>query len=251
MSRAIIFDELKDLSLAGSWDREIEIISNHIKQTAKKGEILKILEAGCGQKWNVELDGIEFFLTGLDLDEKALEIRKNTLNDLDEVVIADLRGVEFPEKAFDVIFSSYVLEHIKDANKVLENFAKWLKPNGILIIQIPDRDSVYGLITRLSPHWFHVFFYRYILGQENAGKPGYGPYITYHDQVVSRQGIRKFCQDNSLTLIEEFGDGYIEQGRGIVRDAIKAFKRVVNILSLDTFSSSHVNLTFIIRKKSG
>jgi hypothetical protein len=117
-----------------------------------------------------------------------------------------------------------------------------------VIIQIPDPESVYGFVTRITPHWVHILYYRYVVGRKNAGKPGYGPYPTRYDAVVSRRGIRRFCQDNQLTIKAEFGDGYLEQGSGIVRSLIKAFKRVVSVMCLGVLSSRHVNLTFVLQR---
>jgi hypothetical protein len=33
---------------------------------------IKILEGGCGRKWPVDLSGVTYHLTGIDLDEHAL-----------------------------------------------------------------------------------------------------------------------------------------------------------------------------------
>ena len=240
----------QELPLTESWHQEIEILESHIKQKSTAGRPLQILEAGCGQKWDLKLQGTPYSLTGLDLDQAALEIRKNVLNDMDEIIFGDLREAEFGENAFDVIFCSYVLEHVEGAEAVLQRFVRWLRPSGIVIIQIPDPQSVYGFVTRITPHWVHILYYRYVVGRKNAGKPGYGPYPTRYDAVVSRKGIRRFCRDNRLTIKAEFGDGYLQHGRGIVRSLIKAFKNVTSILCLGVLSARHVNLTFVLQREA-
>ena len=43
-----------------------------------RGRELQILEAGCGRKWPIDLSGVRYRLTGVDLDAKALEAVKTT-----------------------------------------------------------------------------------------------------------------------------------------------------------------------------
>jgi len=177
-------------------------------------------------------------------------MRKNVKKDLDEAVEGDLRFVELGDNMYDVIYSSFVLEHIQGAERVLGNFVKWLKPGGIMVIQIPDPYSVDGFVTRITPHWFHTFFYRYVLGDQNAGKPGYGPYPTYYDPVVSREGIRSFCRQNNLEINAEYGDGYNKRGVGATRMLIGIVKQILRVVSLGRLSAAHINLLYVLKKKS-
>ena len=233
-------------------DQERELLEGLIKNKADASEPIHILEAGCGQKWPLNLEGVRYVLTGIDLDREALNIRKNTLSDLDETIEGDLCSADLGVDRFDVIYCSFVLEHIKDADLVIKNFIRWTKPNGVIIIKIPDPNSVYGYITRNTPHWFHVFFYRFILKNKHAGKPGYAPYPTYYSPIISRDGMRDFCNDeaNTITLDAEYGDGYFKPGKGSMKTLINVIKKFVNILSIGHLSDKHTNLLFILRKNN-
>jgi len=83
------------------------------------GSSIRILEAGCGPRWLLDLTGVEYTLTGVDIYERDLEIRKNKTKDLDEGIVGDLRTVELDADAFDVTYNSFVLEH---ARLVLDKF---------------------------------------------------------------------------------------------------------------------------------
>lgn len=240
---------LEGLDLINSWTQEIEIMESHIRQKAVSGAPLHILEAGCGRNWMLKLEGIRYVLTGVDLDRAALEVRKTTLKDLDEIFEGDLRYVDLGENRFDVIYNSFVLEHIEGAEVALRNFVKWLKPDGLIIIRIPDPNCVYGFITRISPHWFHVFYYRRIFGYQDAGKPGHAPYRAYYDPVVSRKGIRRFCQENNLTIEAEYGEGYLKVGSGITQVLINLFTRMAHVLSLGFLSFQHTGLLYVLHKE--
>lgn len=184
------------------WDHLSSVCKEHF---AERTQGIKVLEAGCGRTWNLDLKGLKYSLTGLDVSKEALEIRKNQTKDLDEVIHGDLQTVDIPQESFDLVFCSYVLEHIDAADVVLERLFMWLKPQGLLVLLIPDRNTVYGAITRLSPHWFHVFFYRYFLKKKNAGKPGFGPFETYYRKIVSREGIVNYCALNNHRIKLEYG----------------------------------------------
>ena len=212
---------------------------------------IEILEAGCGQRWLLKLEGKKFFLTGVDLDADALEIRTKVKRDLDNAVHADLREIEFDASRFDVIYSAFVLEHIRGADEVLSKMVKWLKPDGILVLEIPDPGSVKGFVTRMTPHWFHVFYYRRILGIETAGRPGHGPYRTYFDPVVSRSGIRRFCTEHGMRVESEYGfatDGPRDRSK---RALIGLASKAVAFLSFGKFSARHADLLYVLRQERG
>lgn len=154
---------------------------------------LRILEAGCGRHWGLKLS-VPYTLTGLDLDRDALAAR----TDLDRAIVGDLTSAEFPPGSFDAIYCAFVLEHVKGAEQVLERFLRWLAPGGLLIIKVPDRDSAYGFLTRLTPFWVHVLVYRWLLGYREAGTPGHGPYPTAYDAVISERGLTRFCAAHGL-----------------------------------------------------
>ena len=231
--------------------QENELLEQLIRRQALNGEPVYILEAGCGKCWPFKLDGIRYHLTGIDMDRAALEMRRNTLSDLHETIVGDLCSVDLAPDRYDVIYCSFVLEHVERADLVMKNFVKWAKPNALIIIRVPDPRSVQGYVTRITPHWFHVLFYRLVLGKKNAGKPGYCPYPTYYHPIISRRGMRDFCMDekNSIVFEAEYGDGYIRPGQGIFRALIHVIKRTASIVSLGYLSCRHTNLVYILRKK--
>ncbi|OBK74422.1 bifunctional 2-polyprenyl-6-hydroxyphenol methylase/3-demethylubiquinol 3-O-methyltransferase UbiG [Mycobacterium sp. 1274761.0] len=230
----------------GSWEDDDAILSSAIKRLDGP---LEILEAGCGRRWSLDLDGVDYRLTGIDLDADALNSRITIEGDLDEAIVADLSVAGTIETGrYDVIFSSYVLEHIDDAETALDNMINGLKPGGLLLLRIPDRDSVQGWTARNTPFSVHVAYYRHVVGYRDAGKPGHAPYPTFHAPVVSRKGIRDFCEQRGCTVLEEFGHTAYIQGNGAKTRLIRAYVRGVSALSSGALAWQHNNLTFIIRK---
>lgn len=198
---------------------------------------LRILEAGCGRDWPLKIS-VPYKITGLDLDPDALAARE----DLDEAVVGDLRTAEFPARSFDVIYSAFVLEHVRGAEQVLKRFLRWLTPGGTLILQLPDRDSAYGFLTRVTPMWLHVMAYRYVFGMREAGTPGHGPYRTYYDRVVSQRGLREFCRRHGLPAPELYRMCTYGNNR-IVRTAA----HLTGVLSGGKLAWQHNNLLVLLQ----
>jgi SAM-dependent methyltransferase len=232
-----------------SWTEERRLLEKHIKQKAADGVPLHILEAGCGQNWPLELKDMQFTLTGNDVDRDMLLLRKAKHNDLDEMVVGDLRFLDLEKHRFDVIYNSYVLEHIDGAEGVMENFSNWLKPGGLLILRIPDRDSVRGFVARNTPFWFHVFYVKHVLGFKDAGTTGVGPFRAFYDPIVSRAGIHEFCRKNGFNIKEEYGHGSHLESKSIRDILIFLFVRTVSLLSLGKLAWDHTDITYVLEKE--
>ena len=164
----------------------------------------------------------QYTLTGVDVDRNALAVRQRTARPTDRLLYGDLRSRElFAAEEFDAIFNSFVLEHVDGAERVLDNFLYWLKPGGTLILRIPDGDSVYGFVTRMTPFWFHVLYKKYVQKMPNAGKPGYDPFPVFYDDVVSRRGIHRYCAERGCKVHDRSGLGQLSaEGRSDGRVAV-------------------------------
>lgn len=238
------------LSLLKQPEQEIEMLQQYIRAHTSPDKRVDILEAGCGQKWTINLSGVQYHLTGVDIDKDALEIRKNKTKDLDKIIEGDLRTVNLEENTYDLIYNSYVLEHIDGAENVLNRFCKWLRPGGLIILRIPDRYSAYGFLTRMTPFWVHVFYKKHLMGDRNAGKPGFAPYRVFYNRIVSRDGIHEFCKKNNMTIREELGHPY-PMPWDRFSFLLSSITRVVWFFSFGKLAYAHNNLTYILQKKEG
>ncbi len=215
------------------------------------GRPLRILEAGCGRRWQLDLGGIPIHLTGIDLDGDAVRLRVERHDDLDVAVVADLRTVDLPDASFDVVFSSFVLEHVAGAAELLDRFVSWLRPGGLLLLRLPDRDSVYGFVARHTPHRLHVAFRRHVIGMPAAGTAGHGPYPVVYDRVVSRRGMHAYARRNDLRILHEHGSAVYLERSGRYRPFVAATTRLVGAVSAGRLASDHNNLLYVLAKPGG
>lgn len=229
-----------------SWQDERAQLSAWVLEHGRTLGRLDILEAGCGLAWHLELDDLPFHLTGVDSDAAALAQRK-AAGDLDEAVLGDLRTVEFEPGSFDVVYNSFVLEHIEGAEQVLDHFVSWTRPGGILVLRFPDRDSSFGFVTRMSPHWFHVLYKRWIQGDPDAGKPGHAPFPTSYDPVVSLGGFRDHCRRRGLEIVEEWSYPVEAQSSRFAMQVVAKAARVLGALSFGRLEGGRAWLTYVVR----
>ena len=176
---------------------------SEIQRSFSSDHEVDILDAGCGQGWRLDLGGVPHRITGIDSDADAVRLRQEKRGDLTESLVGDLITVDLPISHYDVVHSSFVLEHIAGADQVLDRFFRWLRPGGLLLLAIPDRDSAFGFLSRVTPFWLHVLYRRHIFRQPNAGNPGYAPYPTFYDRVISVQGMREYCSAGGHSVVKE------------------------------------------------
>jgi SAM-dependent methyltransferase len=232
--------------LLSTHEQESRVVIEHLRDwCVNRGNSIHVLEAGCGREWSLAALPCSCHLTGLDLDPAALRIRLEISKDLDAAIHGDLRNAELPSHGFDLIYCAYVLEHIEGTQTVLCNFLKWVRPGGAIVVKIPDGNCAYGLLTRMTPHWFHVLYYRWILGNKAAGKPGYPPYPTVFEDVISYSGMLRFAEQAGLSIGGAWATR-VETGSGVKGWLIRAVLTLVEFLSLGRFPANHNTLTFLM-----
>jgi len=134
----------------------------------------RVLDAGCGAELPLDIPDI-VELVGIDTSPDALA--RNT--QLDSAIVGDLQTYPLPSEAFDLVICWNVLEHIPRPDVAVVNLSRAIRPGGLLVLKVPNIYSLKGLITRLTPHRFHVWVYRRLLGYPTAGRRGFGPYPTH------------------------------------------------------------------------
>ncbi|WP_229180109.1 class I SAM-dependent methyltransferase [Bradyrhizobium ivorense] len=159
---------------------------------------LSIYEAGGGSTSYLPLKVLRrAHVTVVDIDED--QIRNNTY--AQEPILGDIQTYRFPPGRFDLIICYNVIEHIPDVEAALRGFCDALKTDGLLLIGAPNPKSLSGIVTKYSPHWFHVFFYRYVRGEKKAGLPGEAPFPTHFHPLVTPAKLEAFAVKHGLQVI--------------------------------------------------
>ncbi|HEX8383846.1 MAG TPA: methyltransferase domain-containing protein [Sphingomonas sp.] len=146
------------------------------KENSQKNGLIDVLEVGGGSRTKIDLPGTRF--TSLDIDEHSLS--RSTY--ADRQIVGDAQIYGFSGIPIDIAVFWNVLEHIENPGLALRNVASSVGPTGSIVVAGPLLRSLKGIVTRLTPHWVHVLFYRVVGGKKSAGTVGQGPFQVEHDK---------------------------------------------------------------------
>ena len=188
-------------------------------------------------------------VTVVDIDED--QVRNNTY--ADEAILGDVQTYSFGRETFDLVICYNVIEHLPHVDAALLNFRDALKPGGMILIGAPNPRSLSGVVTKYSPHWFHVWFYRHIRGDKNAGLPGCAPFPTHFHPLVTLSNLEAFARVNGLQAIYRKryeSPRYPEMRRRKPAFAalIDAAAKVMNFFVSDKTDVRHGDYHVILRK---
>jgi len=158
-------NERKKINLLQTNIRNIEwqSIVNYIPKKSK------FLDIGCGAGYSMKLAQSDRVceVYGIDPDPNAHGVGRNWENEQSfrsELNIEKGGGEELPytSNKFDVVYSSHVLEHVKNEMKVLQEMKRVVKDDGVIIIGVPTASMAFiNMISQvifLSHHRFFNFF---------------------------------------------------------------------------------------------
>jgi len=159
---------------------------------------LAIYEAGGGSTSFLPLGVLDrAYVTVVDIDED--QVRNNDY--AQQTILGDIQSYRFKPNSFDLVICYNVIEHLADVEAALLRFCESLKPGGLILIGAPNPKSLSGVVTKYSPHWFHVWFYRHVRGDKNAGLPGQAPFPTFFHSLVSLPKLETFAAEHRLQVI--------------------------------------------------
>lgn len=159
---------------------------------------LAIYEAGGGSTSFLPFDVLgRAHVTVVDIDPE--QIKNNDYADVK--ILGDIQTHRFAADSFDLITCYNVIEHLPDVEAALLGFCQALRKGGVILIGAPNPRSLSGVVTRFSPHWFHVWYYRHIRGDKKAGLPGEAPFPTFFHPLVSLPRLEAFAEANGLRVV--------------------------------------------------
>lgn len=210
---------------------------------------VRVLEAGCGQYPSpLGLDG-RARIVGIDVSRAQLDRNEWA----EEKILGDVTSHEFGAAEFDVIVCWDVLEHLPNPGAALDRFVHAIRAGGLVVIKVPNVLSGKGLITKLSPHWFHVFVYKHVFGYENPGVDDRPPFRTFLRLSISPRGLRRFARRRRMEI--EMCGTYEADKQQLVRSKVRLrglpwrlVRGLVRILSLGYVDPEATELIFVMRK---
>jgi SAM-dependent methyltransferase len=132
-----------------------------LAQAGKPGEC-RILELGGGasrilpylaRQLGFKVTGSDFSPSGCSLLQANLKLQ----NVAGDVVCEDLFHSSLASDAFDVVYSSGLIEHFDDTAAVVAEHVRLLKPGGVLVLMVPNLEGLQGKVfEKLAPPLWHA-----------------------------------------------------------------------------------------------
>jgi len=217
------------------------------------GKHARVYEAGGGSFAIVPLPLLSKpTVVVVDINETQLQNNKYA----DTKILGDIQTYDFPPNSFDLIVCNNVIEHLPAVDQAIMRFQHALAPGGLLFIGAPNPQSLFGMVTKYSPHWFHVWFYRVILGRKDAGQPGRPPFRTVYHHIVSPESLLRFCDKIGLKPIYfnlYIGDNYtkVRRKRPALGRLLTAALGLMNLVTLKRLNLIYGDYHAVLQKPLG
>jgi 2-polyprenyl-3-methyl-5-hydroxy-6-metoxy-1,4-benzoquinol methylase len=163
-------------------ENSMDGIIHWINSISKFEKGAKVLDIGAGlgkamiamEQKGYEVFGVEPSLSFYNRAIEKMEIKKEKLK------LAKIEDCEYEDNSFDFILFSAVLEHLYEPSDMLQKTLKWLKPNGLLFVEVPSSSWLINKIIN--------FAYK-IRGKDYVGNlsPMHEPYHLFEFSLKSFQ----------------------------------------------------------------
>jgi ubiquinone/menaquinone biosynthesis C-methylase UbiE len=130
---------------AGSFLRRLQFLKQRLDGRVRPGTLW--LDAGCGSGViSRELAARGANVIAVDASPKMLAQARNdthpSAGGIDYQLIDSVEKVPLQDCAVDGVLCSSVLEYVEDPDAALREFCRALRPNGLLVVSVPNRRSV-------------------------------------------------------------------------------------------------------------
>jgi len=209
------------------------------------GQAISVLQAGCATAHG-DLD-LTALGTGSDLVTVALIDDDNPVTraavarrpDLSTAVLGDLRTVPLAPRSLDIVHCCLLLDRVSQADIVLGRLVDALRPGGLLLLRLADRNCAAGFLDRVLPRPLRALAWRSL----RPGEPG--PYPAVYEELTSARGIHAFVTRRGLVIGGREARSALAGRR---RPVLAATTRLVAAATRGRLTAAHDELGYVIRK---
>jgi Methyltransferase domain len=154
--------------------------------------------------------------------------------------LGDLRTVALPQRSFDIVACPLLLDRIEHAELVLDRLTGALKPGGLLLLQVRDRDCAAAFLDRTLPGRLRGVIWR----QRRPGRPG--PHPAVYDRLGTARGIQSYALLRGLVIAARQPLGGLAGGLPQAPRGYLAAQKMIARFS--RLTASHEELLYVLRK---
>ena len=147
------FNNYKQVQLSHHYYLSLTPLTEALEQSIKQYATGRTLDIGCGNK------PYEGMFQGLITEYLGCDVVQSDQNKVD--IICEATKIPLPDKSFDTVFSTQVIEHVEDHQALVKEAFRLLKPGGHFIVSGP----MYWHLHEEPYDYFRFtkFGFRYIL----------------------------------------------------------------------------------------
>ena len=225
--------------------REVESL---VDQALGDRAPLRVLDAGCGGATRFTFSA-PARIVGIDSSARQLERHPG----LDEKIVGDVQLHRFAPSSFDIVIAWQLLEHLAEPEEALLRFAEALDDGGLLVLGVPNPLSVKALVTKFTPHSFHVWVYRRLTGNEAVGTGDTAPFRTFLRFSLRRSAIERFASEQGFVVdyvrsVEWEVQRRLREQAHLVGRLWSVFKFAVRVVSAGRVDAERTDLVIVLRK---
>ncbi len=226
-----------------------DLFGRHTRSYAAEhsGQQVTILQAGCTTAEDLGVDalrraGAQLNVSMIDEDSEVTRAAVACHQDMTEATLGDLRTVPLSPRAYDIVQCSALLDRIEHAELVLDRLSAAVKPGGLLLLRIRDRDSAAGFLDRALPAVARRMIWRKL----QPGEPG--PHTAVYERLASGRGVQAYVTMHGLVIAERGALGGLAGGLRRGPHGYLTAQKLVARLSRGRLTAAHGDLLYVIRK---
>jgi SAM-dependent methyltransferase len=159
-----------------------------------------------------------------------------------QIVDGDLRTIPLPPRSFDIVHCSLLLDRINHVTLVLDRLTAALRPGGLLLLRIRDRDCAAGYLDRVLPGWVR----RVLWTKLYPGQPG--PFPAVYEPAASARGITAYALMRGVVITQRKTARTLPAGPAQLSRGVAALRGIVALFSRGRLTDAHDEVLFVIRK---
>jgi hypothetical protein len=206
------------------------------------GRPVRVLQAGCVTSVD-ELGLGRLRDAGFEIDVVTVDQDPPQLTEADDgITVGDLRTIPLPPRSFDIVHCSLLLDRINHVELILDRLCAAIRPGGLLLLRIRERDCAAGFLDRRLPRsvrralWHRLY----------PARPG--PFPAIYEQTASARGIAAYMLMRGLVIAHRKTVRTLPAEPDRLSRVISAARRVIARSSRGRLTDAHDQVLFVVRK---
>jgi SAM-dependent methyltransferase len=205
------------------------------------GRPVSVLQAGCLTPIT-ELGLDKLRESGFEISVLTVDADQPRPGASGDIVVGDMRTIPMPPRSFDIVHCSLLLDRISHVTLVLDRFAAALRPGGVLLLRIRDRDSAAAFLDQRLPGWVRRALWKRLY----PGRPG--PFHAVYEPVTSARGIAAYILERGLVITYRKPVRTLPSEPERLCRCLRLVYRIIAWLSRGRLTDAHDEMLFVIRK---